>query len=713
MDEAVQLSRFFEAGFALFCALTPAGTFKRVNSLWKDLLGYEPEELVEKNISEFTYKNDVAATRKAISAARGNQASDFVNRFRCRDGGYRQLEWQVIRFGELIYASAQDVAPFAERNLSRMQSEIDRYSKMFKNIPAIMAVSSAVTGRITDMNDAFTEMLGYSRDETIGRTADELNIYEDAACRKKTIDLLLQQGSFKDEIIRLRSKQGNTVVGLCSGVMLKNQDEDLFFTVTLDMTDRMEAERLLRERACRFESMLDSLPEAVFYKDLEGVYSGCNPRFAKTFDIKREEVVGKTDFELVDPETARHIWEDDKKVIHDRQTVRFEGWMTIGGGKKTLHETMKAPCLDLNGNVTGIVGISRDITENKLWEKEIQYFSFHDQMTGLYNRRFYEEELRRIDVERNLPITIIMADVDSLKFINDAFGHDEGDVLIKRTAQAIKSSCRSEDIIARVGGDEFAIVLPHTDSGTSQKVLGRIQALLSQEKVGVIAISVSFGAATKMKRDENIYNTIKQAEKNMYSSKLAHRTEIKVNSINNIISTLFEKCQQEMEHSRRVGILCKAISTHMGLNEETVKKVRLAGIMHDIGKIDIADSILNKRERLSEYERVAVNNHPELGYRILSTSKEFSDIAVYVFQHHENWNGSGYPKGLKGEEILLPARIISVAGAYDAMANPSYKKPLGRKEIVKELRRCAGKEFDPVVVKVFIEQVLNDPELDL
>jgi diguanylate cyclase (GGDEF)-like protein/putative nucleotidyltransferase with HDIG domain len=334
-------------------------------------------------------------------------------------------------------------------------------------------------------------------------------------------------------------------------------------------------------------------------------------------------------------------------------------------------------------------------------------------MTELFNRRFYEEELKRIDVERNLPITIIMADVDSLKFINDAFGHEKGDSLIKHTAQAIKGSCRAEDIVARVGGDEFAVVLPHTDAGTSQKVLARINALISGRKVGAFEVSVSFGAATKTKKDQDIHELIKTAEDAMYRNKLARRAGSKVNAVNNIISTLFEKSQREMEHSKRVGVLCEAIAANIGLDRDTVGQVRLAGIMHDIGKINIDDCILNKKEGLSEFERETVNNHPELGYRILSTSKEFSEIAVFVCQHHENWDGSGYPGGLKAEQILLPARIIALAEAYDAMANPFYKKPLGREAIIQELQRCAGKEFDPGVVRVFLEKVLTDPELGL
>ncbi|HPR90217.1 MAG TPA: PAS domain S-box protein, partial [Synergistaceae bacterium] len=372
MSEAGLISRFFEAGFALFCALSQDGTFVRVNKVWEEALGYVPEELVGRNIAEFTYKKDIEATRKAIAELSENEmVTDLINRFRCRDGGYRQLEWHVVGFGDLLYACVQDVTPFAAKSMQKMQATVDRYSKMFNSSPVVMMISNASTGRITDVNDAFIRQFRYSREEALEKTVAELHLYEDIASREEHVRLLLEQGYYKDRAAKMRNKQGERFDCLCSGILLENPDEELFFTVLTDVTGLMEEERAFRERADLFESMLNSIPEAIFYKDPAGVYLGCNPFCADILGIRKQEIVGKTDFDIFGPETARSIRDSDRKVLADRQPVRSEIWYDLGKGAKTLHESLKAPYVDAQGNVLGIIGISRDVTENKLWEKEI------------------------------------------------------------------------------------------------------------------------------------------------------------------------------------------------------------------------------------------------------------------------------------------------------------------------------------------------------
>ena len=162
-----------------------------------------------------------------------------------------------------------------------------------------------------------------------------------------------------------------------------------------------------------------------------------------------------------------------------------------------------------------------DITERKQKEEEILYLSYYDQLTGLYNRRYYEEELKRIDTARNLPITVVMADVNGLKLINDALGHLVGDQLLKKVAGIIKKECRADDIIARIGGDEFVILLPKTDSIEAEKIIKRISSVISKEKINCINCSASFGYATKKVLSEDITHIYMHAEDWMYKHKLS------------------------------------------------------------------------------------------------------------------------------------------------------------------------------------------------
>ncbi len=194
----------------------------------------------------------------------------------------------------------------------------------------------------------------------------------------------------------------------------------------------------------------------------------------------------------------------------------------------------------------------------------------------------------------------------------------------------------------------------------------------------------------------------------MYRHKLYERSSTRSKTIEIIMSTLFEKSSRESQHSNRVSAICKAIASKMNLDKDDVNKIRIAGLVHDIGKIGIDETILNKAGLLNSDEREQINKHPEIGWRILSSANEFSELAQFILDHHEKWDGSGYPNGLKGKSIPLEARIISVADAYDAMTSArSYKAGVTREEAVNELKRCAGTHFDPDIVKVFVDKVLS------
>jgi HD-GYP domain-containing protein (c-di-GMP phosphodiesterase class II) len=194
----------------------------------------------------------------------------------------------------------------------------------------------------------------------------------------------------------------------------------------------------------------------------------------------------------------------------------------------------------------------------------------------------------------------------------------------------------------------------------------------------------------------------------MYRYKLYERSSVRSNTIDLIMSTLFEKSNRESNHSDRVSSICQATASIMKFDKGDVERMRIAGLVHDIGKIGIDDKILNKAGSLSSDEWYEMKKHPEIGWRILSTTNEFLELAQFVLNHHEKWDGSGYPNGLKGEAIQLEARIIAIADAYDAMTSDrSYRKRLSNEEAIKELTRCSGSQFDPNLVEVFVNQVIS------
>jgi len=349
-----------------------------------------------------------------------------------------------------------------------------------------------------------------------------------------------------------------------------------------------------------------------------------------------------------------------------------------------------------------------DVNERTLLQEKFAFLSYHDHLTGIYNRRFFEEESKRLDVPRNLPITLLMADVNGLKLINDSFGHFYGDEILKVVAEIMKDACRADDIVARLGGDEFVLLLPKTNASEAESIMSRMLQMAKTKHVGSIEVSISFGLDTKTDDTTSIQEVFNLAEDKMYRSKLFDSPSMRGRTINAIMNTLHEKNDREAKHSRRVSDLCKKMGLALKMADSEVQVLKTVGLLHDIGKIAIHEALLNKDNILTTEEWADVKRHPEIGYRILSTVNDMSEMAVYVLAHHEKWDGSGYPKGLSGTEIPLQARIIAIADAFDAMTGDrSYRNPWTTEDAGKELIKYAGIQFDPDLVRIFVQNVIS------
>jgi diguanylate cyclase (GGDEF)-like protein/putative nucleotidyltransferase with HDIG domain len=348
-----------------------------------------------------------------------------------------------------------------------------------------------------------------------------------------------------------------------------------------------------------------------------------------------------------------------------------------------------------------------------------------DPLTGLLNRRGFEEAFE-MEVERSRrlesPLTLLVGDLDRFKMLNDRLGHPAGDRALELLGEALNAGVRRIDRVGRMGGEEFALILPETDEHEGYILAERLRAKIRDNfAADLFPLTISFGVASYPTHGATTSALLKAADQALYTAKEfgrdcsviysaetasilrgdSHRkestTERRVASLIGLASSM-----DTAEHSQMVGRYAKLIAVELGLAKELIERVQLAGVLHDIGKIGVADAIVNKPGPLTEQEWVEMKTHPELGARMLERA-ELWDIGQWVHAHHERPDGKGYPLGITGEAIPLEARIVAVADAYEAMTTDRvYRTSIGHTAARAELRRASGTQFDPRVVAAFL-----------
>ena len=591
-----------------------------------------------------------------------------------------------------------------------LEENEERYRNIFNNEHTVMLLVDPETQQILDANPAAVKFYGWSLDELKAKKVEDIDTLTREEIISKIEHTVSENGKSLQFKHRLASGEIRDVSIMNELITIKGKQ--VLFTIVRDITNAVAAQTRLEESQERLRVTLLSVGDGVITTDREGHITLLN-QVAKDITGWTEDVIGKpinSIFNIVNEYSGTKVDDPIQKVLETGSIVGLANHTVLicaDGARKPIADSA-APIKDNEGNILGVVLIIRDVTREKKNRQEIEYLGYHDALTGLFNRRFFDEEVRRLDTARNLPISIIIGDVNSLKLTNDAFGHARGDRLLKEMAKQISKACRCEDIISRWGGDEFIMLLPKTDEKTAESICSRIRENCSKVRMSEINFSISLGYETKSEAGTPINDVIKRAEDYMYRNKSISGASLRRSNIDSILLALHEKSPREREHSNRVGELCRAIGQAMNLSEKDIDDLGLAGLMHDIGKIAITDTVLNKEGRLTTSEWVEMKRHPEIGYRILSASNNMSYIAEYVLMHHERLDGSGYPNGADEFQIPLQSRILAIADAFDAMTSTRpYRQPVSDVSAARELIRCSGAQFDPKIVDVFVEKVLK------
>ncbi|MGH0054343.1 MAG: diguanylate cyclase domain-containing protein, partial [Sphaerochaetaceae bacterium] len=600
-----------------------------------------------------------------------------------------------------------------ERDQKDLREARDRLASIIKG-SSLGAWEWNILDNSTEINDICAEMLGYTRAEFEPVSFDSFRHFihpEDVAQSKKLLDEHL---AGKSEIynctMRIRHKEGHWVWILDRGqVIIRNkQGNPLVMCGTFDdITAQKQMEKQLFYEKTLFETTLLSVGDGVISTDETGTIRFMNKVAEQLTGWQADEarglpfgdvfkiLCGKDRQPCLDP--VKQVLEKGKPVELDDDTI-----LIARDGDERFINDSAAPILSATQTITGVVLVFRDSTAKKKRQEEIHTLSITDPLTTLPNRRYYEQAKQEMNKEPFYPLALVLADVNGLKLTNDAFGHEVGDELLRKVSRIMRETCREGDIISRVGGDEFVLLLPQTDALHAEVIVKRINDALKKEKIKGIQLSVSFGYAVKELGKERYEDTFKIAEDAMYRSKLNESLSFKKQVIKTLLSKLFEQEKGAEEHSKLVASLSAAFAEVLGYRGDEIKNFKLAGMYHDLGKIGITPSILTTpKEALSHTQVLELQRHVEIGYNILRSVGEYASFAEAILHHHEKWDGSGYPQKLAHEAIPLSAQILAIANIYaDQRASKS------KEEAIAYLNDHRNSWFNPELVDTFITKVL-------
>ena len=517
------------------------------------------------------------------------------------------------------------------------------------------------------------------------RTSIELIMNQKKSCEK---EIQIQNTSYLCELIPLEAEK-DVIIGIVRNQSYFNKIKQM---IQLQLT----------------KVILDTIPHNIYFKNLKSEYILANKALMDAYHITDiSDIYGKTDFELNSVyESAKRQIESDQVVISQQKEIQTE-LVIQTNNQANYYEGVKAPVFDENGQLFGIIGSSRDVTLKKRYEEKLKYLSYTDILTGTYNRTSFEEKWISFVETDQFPIGIIMGDIDGLKLINDGFGHIEGDNYIKYIANILLTTCEPEGQVFRWGGDEFIILLPHASESLCQDVIRQITLKCKKGNHTLIEPSLSLGWKLHQDKEKPVSYSIQHAESMVYKSKLINQDNLIKRMLNSIQSQVVSRSKIAKEDQIRIEQYSLQIGKELGLRTDQLNILTLVAIYHDIGNILIEESILQKKNPLTDEEYSQVKQHTERGYRIIHATKTLENVAKGVLHHHERYDGLGYPLGLKGEEIPKVSRIFAIVDSYVAMTSQRpYKKIKTHEEAVVELQQERGKQFDPALVDAFLN-VLN------
>lgn len=467
-----------------------------------------------------------------------------------------------------------------------------------------------------------------------------------------------------------------------------------------------ESEKALRIGEARYRGVVENQTEFISRFLPDGTLTFVNEALCRYVGISQDELIGRRFFDFIPDQEGKKSAEHIYTVTPDNPTKSNTHRAVLPDGRVRWTQWTQRAIFDDNGCLVEFQSVGRDITRQKNMEEELRRLSLEDSLTGMANRAFFEREMKRY--EDYIPVGLMICDLDGLKLANDTLGHDFGDELLLKAARLISSCCLNGEVVSRIGGDEFAILFKDASEEYINQVKYRIQAALEElnQANPDHLLSISIGYALKKESYKSMKQLFKEADNNMYREKLYSSRSARSNIIKTLTRALEIKDFIYAGHAKRLQELVVPVARSIGLHANAINRLSLFAQVHDVGKVGISNRILFKPGLLNKEEMMEMQRHCEIGHRIALSSPDLAPVAEWILTHHEWWNGEGYPLGLKGEDIPLECRIFAIADAYDAITSDRPYRPAQSTDFaVAELRRCAGSQFDPKLVEVFIKIV--------
>lgn len=467
--------------------------------------------------------------------------------------------------------------------------------------------------------------------------------------------------------------------------------------------------KLLEERQINYEHRYENLVKYMLYglalyqvkaegKEYSFYYLDCNPSYQTLLGVKKENIIGK----------------EIREVIKEVEFFWFDAFIKVIEGKSN-YEILEDYSAFYSRYYRSIIYspapmqlavMIEDITENKTVENRLKDSTVTDFLTKLYNRRYFDEYQMDFNRAEHYPLGVFVVDVNHLKKVNDTYGHKIGDQLIVSVANILKEFIRGKGLVIRWGGDEFLILLYRANSASCEVLKEMITQELNKIEIQDEPISVAIGYTIKKIKATDFISSFKQAEDRMMEHKKSNVSRTNGTLVDALLKVLWHKNNDEYRHSQRVALIAKRMAMELGLSKDELSILDMASMLHDIGKVLIDNQVLTKKEQLVELEEQLLYSHPQIGHDLLDSIFSSSKLSEIILQHHERYDGTGYPKGLKGEEIMIEARIIHLSETFDALTRSTYQTSLDYPEAIKIIQSESGKQFDPNLVDLFINQIL-------